>query len=152
KTDLIAEHQRVLDELNVKNADGNVMELDDERVPALVKKGWQLAGAWAATYIEAHPAASKRDLERIFEGFALKPRGVKSQYGDFLEYSEYSLEGRALRIEPSVYVVAASYGVEFRTDTFMVIARNQQGHFEVLWNVKDLAEQHYLQGDEIGRW
>jgi hypothetical protein len=91
-------------------------------------------------------------LERIFEDFAPRPRGVKSQYGDFLEYSESSVAGSAVRIAPSVYVVEASYGVDFRTGTFMVVARNQLGHFEALWNIKDLAEKHYAQQDEIGRW
>jgi hypothetical protein len=151
-TDLRAEHQQVLDGLNVKNADGKVMELDDESVPALVRKGWQLAGTWAAAYIEAHLTASARELERIFADFAPKPRGVKSQYGDFLEYSEYSLAGSAVRIGPSVYVIEASYGVDFRTSTFMVVARGQDGHFGALWNIKDLAEMHYPQQDEIGRW
>src|SRR5438105_106204 len=94
--DLRSEHQHVLDELNVKDPDGKVMELDDERVPGLLKKGWKLAGAWAAGYVEAHPTASRRELERIFEDFAPKPQAVKSQYGNFLEYSEYSFEGRAV--------------------------------------------------------
>src|SRR5579872_4772002 len=54
---LSAEHPRVLDELNDKNVAGNPIPLDDPRVPELVKRGWTLAGAWAAQYIEAHPLA-----------------------------------------------------------------------------------------------
>jgi hypothetical protein len=49
------EHQRVLDEMNVKGAKGEPMELDDPRIPALLRKGWDLAGAWAAAYLDAHP-------------------------------------------------------------------------------------------------
>jgi hypothetical protein len=128
------------------------MELDDPRVPGIVKKGWELAGAWAAAYIEAQPDASTRELERIFVDFAPKPRGVKSRHGDFLEYSEYSLTGSAVRIAPSVYVVEASYAVDFGTGAFMVVARGQDGHFGALWSIKDLAEKHYPQRDEIGRW
>jgi len=150
--DLRAEHQYLLDELNGKHTDGKVLELDDERVPGLVRKGWELAGVWAASYLEAHPTASRRELLRIFEDFAMRPRGVKSQYGDFLVYSEYSLAGSAIRIGPSLYVVEASYGVDFRTGTFMVVARSHRGHLEALWNIKDLAEKHYVQQDEIGRW
>ncbi len=146
------EHRHILDELNTKDADGKLMELDDPRVPALLRTGWDLAGQWAAAYVEVHTTASRRDLVGIFDGFAPPPRGVKSQFGDFLEYSEYSLRGRAIRIGPSVYVVEASYGVDFLTGTFMVVARGRDGQFHALWNIKDLAEKHYAQRDEIGRW
>jgi hypothetical protein len=146
------EHQHILDELNTKDADGKLMELDNPRVPALLREGWDVAGQWAAAYLEVHTTASRRDLVGIFDGFAPAPRGVKSQFGDFLEYSEYSLSGSAIRIGPSVYVVEASYGVEFPTGTFMVVARGRDGHFHALWNIKDLAEKHYAQRDEIGRW
>jgi hypothetical protein len=151
-TQLIAEHQRVLDQLNVKDAKGDPMELDDSRIPALVKKGWGLAGEWAAVYLESHPNPSTRELDGIFEGFAPKPHGVKSQYGDFLEYHDYSFTGSAFRIGAGIYVVQASYSVEFPTGTFMVVARNHDGHFQALWNIKELAEKHYAQRDEIGRW
>jgi hypothetical protein len=81
---LRAEHLRVLEQLNEKNASGNVMELDDPKIPDLVRKGWNLAGEWAAEYLETHPAPSARDLKPIFEDFAPKPQGVKSKHGDFL--------------------------------------------------------------------
>ncbi len=149
---LRAEHQHILEELNVRNANDQVMELDDDRLPPLLQRGWQLAGAWAAGYIEAHPAVSNRALDRIFEDFAPKPRSAKSPLGDFFVQTDYSLQGSAFRIAPSVYVVEASYGVDFRTGTFMVVARNQLGHLQALWNIKDLAEKHYPQRDEIGRW
>ena len=149
---LRAEHLQVLDQLNEKDGSGKVMELDDPRVPELVKKGWDLAGSWAAEYLETHPMSSTNDLKGIFEGFAPKPRRVKSQYGDFLEYSDYSFRGSAVRIGPSTYVAEASYGVDFLTGAFMVVARSRDGHFRALWNIKDLAERHYAQRDEIGRW
>src|SRR5262245_45209504 len=103
-SELRAAHQRVLDGLNVKDAKGNVMERDDERIPALTKKGWELAGAWAVSYIERHPTPSKRDLELIFQDFAPKPQLTKSPDGDFLEYREYSFAGKAARIGASIYV------------------------------------------------
>jgi hypothetical protein len=150
--ELRAEHQRVLDELNSADSRGRHLELDDERVPTLLKKGWDLAGTWAAAYLEAHPAPSKSDLAHIFQGFAPEPRGVKSQYGDFLEYPDYPFTGDAVRIAPSVYVVEARYFRDTVTGTFMVVARGQDGHFQALWNIKDLAEKHYAERDEIGRW
>jgi hypothetical protein len=149
---LRAEHQRVLDQLNVKDAKGKPLELDDPKVPQLLKKGWGLAGQWAAAYFDAHPSPSTQNLQHIFEGFAPEPQGVKSPYGNFLEYHDYYFTGCAVRIAPSVYVLEASYGVEFRTGTFMVVARNADGHFQTLWNIKGLAEKHYPQRDEIGRW
>jgi hypothetical protein len=91
-------------------------------------------------------------LEGIFDGFAPAPRGTKSRYGDFIEYTDYSLRGSAVRIGPSIYVVEASYGVDVLTGTFMVVARNRAGHLQALWNIKELAEKHYPQKDEIGRW
>ena len=150
--DLRVEHDHVLAKLNEKNPDGKVMELDDPRVPDLLHEGWQLAGEWAAAYLEGHPHASPRDLQQIFAGFAPKPKSAPSQYGSYLEYNEYSLTGSAVRVAPSVYVVEASYGVDFRTSTFMVVSRSREGHFAARWNIKDLAARHYPQRDEIGRW
>jgi hypothetical protein len=149
---LRAAHQRVLDDLNAKNTGGIPLELDDPQVPELLKQGWGAAGAWAAAYLEAHPAPSTRELARIFEGFAPAPRGVKSKYGDFLEYPGYRFTGAAVRIGASLYVVQASYFMDTSTGTFMVVARNRDGRFQTLWTIKDVAEQHFAQKDEIGRW
>jgi hypothetical protein len=149
---LRAGHQQVLDDLNGKGVGGRPLSLDDPRVPALLSRGWSLAGAWAAAYLETHPAPSTRELKWIFEGFAPKPRGIRSKYGNFLEYHDYSFTGSAVRIGVAVYVVQASYWMDTSTGTFIVVARNQDGHFQVLWNIKDLAEKHYAQRDEIGRW
>jgi hypothetical protein len=149
---LRTEHHRVLNALNARGDKGELSELDDARFPGLFKQGWALAGDWAADYLDHHQSPTAKDLAHIFDGFAPPPHGVKSKYGDFLEYTEYYFDGRAVRIAPSVYVVQASYGVWFRTGSFMVLARNDKGHFEALWNVKDVAKQHYSQRDEIGRW
>ena len=149
---LKVEHQRVLDDLNAKADGGPPLELDDSRVPGILNKGWRLAGAWAAAYLDTHATPSTRSLERIFEGFAPAPDGVKSPYGNFLEYHSYSFTGRAVRIGPAIYVVEGNYGMDTSTGTFMVVARNPDGHFHALWNIKDLALRHYDQKDEIGRW
>jgi hypothetical protein len=149
---LRAEHQHVLDALNAKNSEGRVLDLDDPGVPELLKKGWGLAGAWAAAYFENYPTPSKRELEHIFDSFAPEPRGVKSEYGDFREYHDHNFSGSAVRIGDAIYVVEASYFSNNSTGTFMVVARNHDGHFQALWNIKDLAEKHHAQRDEIGRW
>jgi len=149
---LRAQHQSVLDALNAKSAEGQVLDLDDSRVPALLKGGWELAGEWAAAFFENNPTPSKHELEHIFDGFAPAPHGVKSKYGDFLEYPEYNFSGSAVRIADGIYVVQATYFRDSSTGTFMVVARNRDGHFQALWNIKDIAEKHYAQEDEIGRW
>lgn len=150
--ELRIEHLRVLDEMSVKDGKGRPMDLDDPRIPPLLQKGWGLAGAYAAEYLEMNPNPSKRDLEQMFSGFAPAPHQVKSKYGNYLEYDSYRFEGSAFRVAPAVYVVAASYGVDFMTSTFMVIARNREGHFQELWDIKTEAVPHYPQRDEIGRW
>ncbi len=149
---LRADHQLVLDQLNKKDAKGNLPSFDDPQVSELLRRGWRLAGAWAAAYLDAHPNPSKQTLKQIFTGFAPVPRGVKSKYGDFLEYNEYWFQGSATKITDSLYVVDAAYGVEFTTGTFIVVARNRDGHFQSLWDIKDVAEKQYAQRDEIGRW
>ena len=146
------EHDRVLSQMNVKGSDGKPMELDDPRIPPLLKEGWQLAGEWAAAWLEEHRGASTEALKHIFDGFAPERKGVKSQYGDFLEYNDYGFQGSAVRIAPGVYVVEGSYAVWFATGTFVVVARDRSGKLGARWNIKDLAEEHYPQRDEIGRW
>ena len=126
--------------------------MDDPRVPDLLRKGWDLTGLWVSTHLDAHGNPSSKDLADIFTGFAPKPRGVRSKYGDFLEYAEYWFGGSAVRIGKGVYVVQASYSRVNATSTFMVVTRNKSGRFEALWNIKDLARQHYAAKDEIGRW
>src|SRR5208282_663772 len=41
---------------------------------------------------------------------------------------------------------------DFATGDFLVVARGKDGSFQPLWNIKDVAKQHYPQRDEIGRW
>jgi hypothetical protein len=91
-------------------------------------------------------------LKRIFEGFAPAPNGVKSKYGDFLEFHSYSFAGSAIRIAPSVYVIQSCYWMDNSTGNFLVVARGKNGNFQPLWNIKEVAERHYQERDEIGRW
>src|SRR5262249_58404422 len=113
--ELKSKHLDLLEKLNAKDANGQLMEFDASRIPSLLQKGWSLAGAYAAQYLEANPTPSARDLDGIFAGFAPPPHAVKSRYGNFLEHDTYGFRGNAVRIAPFVYVVQASYGVEFLT-------------------------------------
>jgi len=146
-------HKAVLDEMNKIGPDGNPAQLDDPKMPALLKRGWELAGKWAAAYFETHPRPSDDELNSIFEEFAEKPKGEKSKYGDFFEYHEYVINGRAVKVGSDIYVVTSSYALNFpETATFIIVARDHEGRFQSLWNIKDLAEEHYASRDEIGRW
>jgi len=109
-------------------------------------------GAWAAEYFETHHAPSPKDLERVFDGFAPDPHGVKSSDGNFLEYHDYNFSGSTVKIGPAIYVAQGCYWMDNSTCGFLVVARARNGHFQALWNIKDLAEKHFAQRDEIGRW
>lgn len=153
REELRAQHQLVIAALNVKDDKGRLISLDDPRVPPLLKRGWTLAGKWAADFLNSHPNPSPAELQSIFEGFAPEPHQEKSPYEDFLESTEYGFSGSATRISDSLFVMEARYFADdFATGTFFVVARNPRGQFEALWNVKDLAESHYPKRDEIGRW
>jgi len=144
----------VLDELNPKSPQGKPTPLDwgDPRVKILFNRGWALAGEWAARFFDAHPQPSDLELEHVFDSFGLAPHGVKSQYGDFTEYNHYCFSGRATKVGDGVYVVESSYFRDSESGTFIVVARNRDGHFHAVWNIKDLAQKHYATRDEIGRW
>jgi hypothetical protein len=147
------QHQQILNAMNARDKDGKAADLDDPKMPSLLKAGWHLAGLWAAEYFDSNPRPSRRELDRIFDGFSPEPQGYKSKYGDFLEYRDYHFTGSAVRVGSDIYVVEGAYALDFpSTGTFMVVARDNNGHFRALWNVKDLAEKHYDSRDEIGRW
>lgn len=146
------QQRQVLAELNARNEKGEVLELDDDRMPNLLREGFTLAGAWAAAYLDQHPNPSAIELDHLFDHFGPQPRGVKSPYGDFLEYPEWSFAGGAVEVGRAVYAVRASFFRDNSTGAFIVVARNSEGHFQALWNIKDVAEKRYAQKDEIGRW
>ena len=133
------DHDKVLKEMNTGGENRSPIELDDPRTPALLESGWTLAGQWAALYLNTHGSMTTDQLKGIFTGFAPAPNGVKSKYGDFLEYHSYAFAGTAIRITPFVYVVQSSYWMDFGTGDFLVVARGKDGGFQPLWNIKDVA-------------
>lgn len=149
---LRSDHNKVLKEMNTSGKNGAPIELDDQRTPALLESGWMLAGQWAALYLNTHGSLTADQLKRVFVGFAPPPHGVKSKFGDFLEYDSYAFAGTVIRIAPSVYVVQSCYWKDFATGDFLIVTRGKDGSFQPLWNIKDVAKQHYPERDEIGRW
>jgi hypothetical protein len=151
--ELIQAHRRVLERMNALSKDGRPSPLDEPGMPPLLTEGWKLAGEWATVWLDLHPNASAKQLDRLFVD--LTPPPPHPKYYDEKLPDVYAMEGSATRIAPEVYVVTAVYGTELigtNTGTFWVISRDPSGHFQPLWNIKPLAEQHYASKDEIGLW
>src|SRR5262245_55385786 len=92
---------------------------------------WSLSGRWAASQLAAHPEASAEDLAGAMRKLAPGP----------------SLEVSAVRVAPdsaAAYVLAmtaSSYG------TLLVVARQPDGSFKVVWNLHELAAKHATAAD-----
>lgn len=105
----------------------------------LLNRAWELVGKWVASYLDEHPGASVQDLVAQTTN-ALSRR----------EDRQVSLEASAVQLgadRRAAYVVAANALV---TGTFFVVARQADGHFRVVWSIKDVARKHL--GDELGTW
>src|SRR5271170_6892565 len=112
-----------------------------------------MAGKWAGTWLDLHPHASAKDLDKLFVDFTPPPRDPEI-YDPHLP-SRYAMEGSASRIATDVYVVSAAYEENQSanaTSTFLVVVRDANGHFQPKWSIKPLAKRHYRSRDEIGRW
>ena len=146
-------HQRVIDRMNAPGPDGKPPQLDDKRMPPLLNEGWQLAGDWAAAWLDEHPGATSKAMGKLFEQLSPSPDG--SGIYDPKKPESYALGGFATPIGKGVYVVAAAY---YETQgacgagTFLVVARDATGHLRPLWSVKPVAEQHFETRDEVGHW
>ena len=151
--ELIAAHRRVLERMNAPENGSQPPQLDDPGIAPLLTEGWKLAGEWAAAWIDLHPNASARQLDKLFVDFTPPP--PHSEVYDENRPELYAMEGSATRIASEVYVVTAWYGTEgidSTFGTFLVVSRNASGHFQPTWDIKPLAEQHYALKDEIGLW
>jgi hypothetical protein len=150
--ELIHAHRSVLERMNAPAKDGKPSLLDDARMAPLLTEGWQLAGEWAAAWLDRHPEPSAKDLDNLFVDFTPPP--PHREVYDPKQPELYAMEGSATRIATDVYVVRAVYETytTAATATFIVVARGVDGHFRPKWSVKPLAEQHYRSKDEIGHW
>jgi hypothetical protein len=141
---LRAAYQAIHSELEAHDADWSVAE-KDPAFPARLHRAWTLVAHWTARYLDTHPSASARDVERSIAALSRAAACPKCSYA-------YRLDGNAVQLiseERAVWVVSASFE---RAGTFFVLARNANGLFTLRWNIKELAAQHEGAHDEIGYW
>jgi hypothetical protein len=150
--EIIHAHQSVLDRMNTTGSQGKLPQLTDAQMASLLTEGWQLAGEWAAAWLELHPGATAQELEKIFVDFSQPPSYPEVYDPNLVE--RFAMKGSSTSIAANVYVVSSVYETYTlaATSSFFVVARDVDGHFRAKWNVKKLAEQHYPSKDEIGRW
>jgi hypothetical protein len=150
--ELIHAHQSVLERMNTPGNHGKPPQLSDARMSPLLTEGWQLAGEWAAAWLDRHPNPSVKELDNLFVDFTPPPSYPEVYNPNQPEL--YAMEGSATRIATDIYVVTAAYEMDSppATATFIVVARGADGHFRSKWSVKPLAERHYRSKDEIGLW
>jgi len=150
---LINAHRAVMDGMNTHSEGGRLRPLDDTQMRPLLTQGWKLAGEWAGVWLDLHPKPSANDLDSLFAEFT-PPQHGPDVYDPNLPAS-YALAGSATRVATDVYVVVVAYEESQSanaTSTFIVVARNANGHFLSQWSIKPLAEHHYRKRDEIGLW
>lgn len=100
---------------------------------------WPIVGEWSASYLRTHPAATAKDLAAAVKQL----NGAKCAKNDEPCLS-YELAADAVPLGHDTFAVLASYP---QSATFFVVAKSG-----VLWNIKDVAVQHYAKRDEIGYW
>lgn len=106
---------------------------------ALVDGGWKLAGAWVTSYLGEHPTASADELVAEANALSYEAHGRR-----------VSVEASAAQLgsgRRSAYVVAVNAEV---TGTFFVVARQADGHFRVVWSIKEEAKRDPR--GELGWW
>jgi hypothetical protein len=145
-------HEALLKRMNEPDTKQRTSDPDDPRMEPLLDEGWQLAGEWAAAWLEQHPGATSKAMGKIFDQFSPPDR---SRMYDPNKLDLYALGGFASRIGASVYVVSiAYYHVQSAcgAGTFLVVARDPAGHLRPQWSVRPIAKQHFESQDEIGHW
>jgi hypothetical protein len=136
---LRAAYRAVHSELEAHDADWSVAE-KDPAFPARLNRAWTLVAQSIARYLDTHPSASARDVERTIASL------------NHAASSTYRLDGNAVQLvagERAVWAVSASFE---RAGTFLVLARDANGPFTLRWNIKELAAKHEAAHDEIGYW
>ena len=150
---LRSRHEGLLKRMNELDTKHNVSDLDDPRMKPLLDEGWRLAGEWAADWLEGHPAATSKELKRLFEQFSPSPDDSGTY--DPNKPDLYALGGLARPVGKGVYVVTAAYyhpQSACGAGTFLVVAQDATGRLRPIWSVKPVAEQHFEKRDEIGHW
>ncbi|MEA2236256.1 MAG: hypothetical protein QOC81_980 [Thermoanaerobaculia bacterium] len=104
---------------------------------------------WTASFLDEHPNASAAQVAKAVE--RLDPERPCAKTDDRCA-DDYHLTSTAVRLNglpATTFAVAANYP---RGGTFFIVAHADDGHFQVAWNIKDLARRHYQSRDEIGYW
>ena len=105
-------------------------------IEALLSDLWSLAGRWSAGQLAGHPDESAEELAGAMRRLAPEP----SLRISAVRLASGSAAAYALAMTP------ASYG------TLLVVARQPDGSFKVVWNLHELAAKHAAAADEIARW
>jgi hypothetical protein len=85
---------------------------------------------WVAAYLNAHPAATAKEVEAA------------------IPQLDASLRGSAAELSPQTFVVAVDRA---EIGTFFIVSRDS-GAYRSTWNVKDFAATHNGKDDDISHW
>ena len=99
----------------------------DRNAPVLQDREWSLMADWVAAYLNAHPAATAKEVE------AAVPQ------------LDANLDGSVIELSPHTFVVAAQ---RHETGTFFIVTRGVES-YQSTWNAKDFAATHDGQDDDI---
>jgi hypothetical protein len=117
-----------------------------------LSEGWQLAGEWAAAWLDQHSDPTVNDLGKLFVDFSPPP-----SYPEVYDPNKpelYAMSGSATRIAKDTFVVTVGYGGYSppEASSFFVVARGGDHHYQTKWSIKPLAERHFHLKDELGLW
>ena len=127
---IITSYQEVANTLWYGGQNEEPLDLGDARAPVLLSRAWSLIGSWVEAYLDGHPDASPDDIAACLLKLNVIPPNPKSRD------EGYELYGNAIKLAPEIFAVAAHYPL---VGTFFVVARNRQGEFRGLWDIKKVA-------------
>jgi len=103
-----------------------------------IAKLWTLTCQWVVEYLDAHPVASAAELAAQTNELTLRRHDVNNRTASAVQLGTG---------KHAAYVVAVNALV---TGTFFVVARQANGHFHLVWTIKDAAKQYPR--DALGNW
>jgi hypothetical protein len=131
--------------------DGNAADPAGTDVPgyaAYVDQLWAVSQRVVERMLDDHPDLDASGLVRILREFA--SGSVSASSGAPVD-DDFDPSFSALRLvsgQDPVFAVAWNYGW---SGTFFVVGKSH-GRFELLWDVKEIAEQNFPLRNEIGYW
>ena len=121
----------------------------EQEMPKAFDQVWSLIGDWVVAYLEKTPNAGSEDVAKMVEEID-PPRECANT--DNACWDEYHLDATAVQLaegDQAAYAVAVNLHV---SGTFFVVQRKSAKKFQVVWNIKKPATEHYASRDEIGYW